>query len=280
MARGNRKLPIYEDDGDRRCFLATLETTIRRYGVRCYAFCLMNNHYHLVLATPRGNLSLAMRYLNGVYTQAVNRRHRRTGHVFEGRFRSIVVETDSYLRELARYVVLNPVKARLVRDASVWEWSSYRATAGFEAPGPGVCVDWIVSAFGGACLEDARLKYRLFVNDGLTKLSMLNEDALQLGTQDFEAALRRSLGVARGRPVRPRAWRALARPSLDRVFATATGKRSRRDRLILVAHQRFGYRLAEIASHLGLHPSTASLAVRRLEAARGGRPGQAKIHDS
>jgi REP element-mobilizing transposase RayT len=265
MARGNRKLPIFEDDHDRRLLLKTMHRMAERYSVRCLAYCLMTNHYHLVAETPRGNLSMAMRYLNGVYTQASNRRHRRTGHVFEGRFRSIVVDSEAYLRDVARYVVLNPVRARLVHDASAWAWSSYRATAGLE-PGPaGLCLEWLEEAFGGPVAE-AQLKYRLFVNDVLTKFSVLNDDALFLGPKAFEVALGQRYGVVPGGPPRSRAVRALARPTLVEIFAAAPMSLPDRNQLIREAHERFGYRLSEIAVHLGLHPSTASLALRRLEA--------------
>ena len=117
MSRGNRKSPIFADDDDRHQFIARLAEATVRYGIRCYALCLMNNHYHIVCDSPRGNLSDPMRYLNGVYTQDSNRRHQRTGHVFEGRFRSIVVQRESYLRRVVRYVVVNPVRAGIVADA-------------------------------------------------------------------------------------------------------------------------------------------------------------------
>ena len=266
MSRGNRKLPIFEDDDDRRLLLKTLHRMADRYSVRCLAYCLMSNHYHLLLETPRANLSLAMRYVNGVYTQASNRRHRRTGHVFEGRFRSIVVDSHAYLRDLARYIVLNPVKARLVNDAWSWAWSSYRATAGLAPAPAGLCLEWLEEAFGGP-IEEAQLKYRLFVNDVLTKFSEINDDALFLGPKPFEAALRQRLGPASDRPRRPRALRALARPTLVELFPVRPISILVRDRLIRRAHVRFGYRLSEIAAHLSLHPSSASLAVRRLEAA-------------
>jgi len=273
MARGNRRLQIFEDDDDRRLLLKTIERMVDRYSVRCLAYCLMSNHYHLVLETPRANLSIAMRYVNGVYTQASNRRHRRTGHVFEGRFRSIVVDSDVYLRDLARYVVLNPVKARLVNDASAWAWSSYRATAGLEPTSAGLCLEWLEEAFGGP-VEVAQVKFRLFVNDTLTKWSEVNDDALFLGPKAFESALRQRCGPVPGEPRRSRAVRALARPTLVELFAAVSMSLLDRNRLIREAHVRFGYRLSEIAAHLGLHPSSASLAVRRLEAAGARHGGQ------
>ncbi|MBW2056862.1 MAG: transposase, partial [Deltaproteobacteria bacterium] len=127
-SRGNARLPVFDDDFDRRAFLTILEDVVKRYNWLCHAYCLMENHYHLVLQTVDANLSLGMRYLNGVYTQRFNRRHHRAGHVFQGRFKSILVEQESYLLELCRYVVLNPVRAGMVKHPAAYGWSSYRAT--------------------------------------------------------------------------------------------------------------------------------------------------------
>jgi putative transposase len=90
----------------------------------------MSNHCHLLVETPEANLSLGMRHLNGVYTQRFNQSHRRDGHVFQGRYKAILVQKDAYLLELSRYIVLNPVRAGMVRSAKDWRWSHYRATAG------------------------------------------------------------------------------------------------------------------------------------------------------
>ena len=109
-SRGNARKKIFLDDIDRDEFLATLGWVVERFGWGCHAYCLMDNHFHLLIETPKPNLSLGMRQLNGVYTQRFNRRHKRVGHLFQGRFKAILVERDSYLLELARYIVLNPVR--------------------------------------------------------------------------------------------------------------------------------------------------------------------------
>lgn len=109
---------------DRNSFLVVLAEFIARFGWFCHAYCLTNNHYHLLIETPDVNLSAGMRQLNGVCTQRFNRRHGRVGHVFQGRFKAILVERDRYLLELCRYIVLNPVRAKMVRDAARYEWSS------------------------------------------------------------------------------------------------------------------------------------------------------------
>ena len=116
-ARGNARAKIFKDDADRDAFLSVLEQVLTQFDWLLHAYCLMDNHYHLMIETTEANLSAGMRQLNGVYTQRFNRRHRRVGHVFQGRFKAIVVDRDSYLLELCRYVVLNPVRARMVREA-------------------------------------------------------------------------------------------------------------------------------------------------------------------
>ena len=124
-SRGDRREAIYEDDDDRELFLGTLSEVVERFNWLCHSYCLMTNHYHLVVETPDANLSKGMRHLNGVFTQATNRRHRRSGRLFQGRFKGILVDKESYLLELSRYVVLNPVRAGMVKRPEDWHWSSY-----------------------------------------------------------------------------------------------------------------------------------------------------------
>ena len=121
-----------------------------------------------ILETPAANLSLAMKHLNAVYTQKFNKKHDRTGHLFQGRYKAIVVEKDSYLRELCRYVVLNPVRARMVKHPKDWKWSSYRTTAGFGKPESWLEVDWILGQFGKE-RKSAQEAYRVFVEEGMGK---------------------------------------------------------------------------------------------------------------
>lgn len=134
-ARGDRREDIFVDDEDRRALLEIVAQALSRFDAEALAYCLMGNHYHFVLHTRQANLSLLMRHINGVYTQTYNRRHRKTGHLFQGRFKAILVDRDAYLLEVCRYVDLNPVRARMVRKPGAWPWSSYRAHVG-EAPAP------------------------------------------------------------------------------------------------------------------------------------------------
>lgn len=113
MARGNARAAIYLDDEDRRAFCLGLSRVCERFDWRLWSYCLMDNHYHLLIETLRPTLSRGMREVNGVYTQAFNRRHARVGHVLQGRYKAVLVDKDSYLLELSRYIVLNPVRAHL-----------------------------------------------------------------------------------------------------------------------------------------------------------------------
>ncbi len=131
-SRGDRRENIYDNDEDRKKWLENLGNTCRRFNWRCHAYCLMDNHYHIVIETAEANLSKGMRQLNGVYTQYYNRQHGRVGHVFQGRYKGILVERDEYLLELARYVVLNPIRANMIKNIEDWKWSSYNAMIGEE----------------------------------------------------------------------------------------------------------------------------------------------------
>jgi len=185
-ARGNAQATIYRDDADRKLFMDLLGREIDQQGWLCYAFCLMDNHYHLLIETPEANLSKGMRRLNQVYTQAFNRRHRRVGHVLQGRYKSIVVDKDSYFLELSRYIVLNPVRARMVKTARDWPWSSYRATAGIITAPEWLQVQAVWKQFGRK-QEVARKRYREFVRQGITQASPWEQvrGQIYLGGDDF-----------------------------------------------------------------------------------------------
>lgn len=147
MARGNRRAPIYLDDTDFTQFLTGLGKVCERYNWLTHAYCLMHNHYHLLIETPDGNLSRGMRQLNGVYSQRFNRRHGTSGHLFQGRYKAILVQKGSYLLELSRYIVLNPVRARIAPAVQDWRWSSYLETVGRVEPPEWLETDWLLAQF-------------------------------------------------------------------------------------------------------------------------------------
>ena len=164
--RGNERRKIFWDDTDRGLFLQILSETIEHHNLHCHAWVLMDNHYHLLVETPIANLSSAMKHLNGIYTQKFNRRHHRVGHLFQGRYKAIHVDKDSYLMELCRYVVLNPVRAKLVEHPREWKWSSYRATAGIEGKPKWLETSWLLGSFGRR-LKEASKAYKKFVEEGI-----------------------------------------------------------------------------------------------------------------
>jgi putative transposase len=264
-ARGNARAAIVRQDSDRELWLETLGQVVGRFNWLCYAYCLMDNHYHLMIETPDGNLAAGMRQLNGVYTQRFNRRHGRVGHVFQGRFTAILVDRDSYLLELCRYVVLNPVRARMVKRVGDYRWSSYRATAG-EAEVPAfVTCDWMLSQFASS-MSASRGKYREFVRAGIHSESPWEKlrGQILLGSERFVAKMRPVLTTKADLKEIPRVQRFVSRPSLATTLACGTryGK-PRRDRAIKVAHLKHGYTLSEIGSHLGLHYTTVSKVINQ-----------------
>ena len=165
-SRGNARQAIFADDRDRKRFLSLLEREIAQQRWRCHAYCLMDNHYHLLLETPEANLSRGMGRLNMAYAQGFNRRHERVGHLFQGRYKAILVQKDGHLAELCRYLVLNPVRAGLVESAEHWPWSSYRATASGRGATDWLTTRWILRRFDPDPGR-ARRAYRKFVKAGM-----------------------------------------------------------------------------------------------------------------
>ena len=266
-ARGNDRRPIFEDDEDCARFLIVLASTVARYHVLCHAYCLMGNHYHLLVQTPKANLSVAMRQLNCVYTQRFNRRHERCGHVLQGRFGAQLIDGDAYLREVCRYIVLNPVRAGLVAHPSEWRWSSFRATAG-ETAAPGfLTVDWVRSLSSSRTQTEAVQRFVTFVEAGIL--------AVESDVDRFESKPVMSNGALTGQLVDqcrgavqctefPRAQRFGARPPLARIFADLTS-RADRDACAVIAVRDHGYSMKEAADFLGLHYITVSRALARAD---------------
>jgi REP element-mobilizing transposase RayT len=209
---------IFCDDEDRELFLRVLAGTIRRFDWRLHAYVLMGNHYHLLLETPRSNLSRGMHRVNAIYSQKFNQRHERIGHVLQGRFKAILVEKERHLLELVRYVVLNPVRAGLVGDAGQWRWSNYLFTAGLEPSPRWLDIEWTIAQFGTG--SDAQCAYREFVRAGNGRLDepwKRVAGQLFLGGEDFRQRMRFMLSVSRpGREIL-RDHRRAIRPDLSDV---------------------------------------------------------------
>jgi REP element-mobilizing transposase RayT len=264
-SRGNARNRIFNDDQDRETFLSILGAVVKRYNWLCHAYCLMPNHYHWMIETPDGNLSVGMRQLNGIYTQKYNRRHNKTGHIFQGRFKAILVQKENYLLELCRYVVLNPVRARLVEKPEAWRWSSYGATAGLRRKPHFLTTDWILSVFDRKTAL-AQKRYRAFVREGMHDPSPWDEvrGQLLLGGEGFAERFKGFLEHKKLLKEIPRSQRYVNRPSLDKIFDENEAK-IQRDVGIGVAHLNHGYTLKEIADYLHLHYTTVSKVISKAE---------------
>ncbi|MGC8724939.1 MAG: transposase [Acidobacteriota bacterium] len=266
-SRGNGRQPIFLDDGDRGRFLEILARAVRLRGWLVHAYCLMGNHYHLLLETPQGNLSLGMRGLNGEYTQAFNRRHRRCGHVFRGRFNAVLLEKQSHLLELCRYVVLNPVRARGMRIGRPEEWrgSSYRATVGLDPAPPYLATDWVLGQFGRV-RSRAREAYARFVQAGLEERGTARRPAggLVLGSREFLREVRERIGEKDALKEHPRRQRLVDRPALESLLSEQVLRDpAARREAVREAFVQHGYRLWEIGKALGVYYSTVSRMVNK-----------------
>lgn len=263
-SRGNEKKSVFKSDDDRIRFLNTLQHVNKRYNWICHAYCLMDNHYHLLIETPDGNLALGMRQLNGVYTQLFNRFHGRSGHLFQGRYKSILIQKDSHLLEVCRYVVLNPVRAKMAEKPEAWKWSSYRATAGRESVHPCLTLDWVLGQFSRQ-RSLAEKEYRKFVSWGIGK-SIWHEVRGQavLGEETFAERMADHLRKHKDIPDIPRSQRYADRLDLEKIFpARILQDRNKRDKRIGEAVEKYGYTQRAIARYLGLHYSYISLILRR-----------------
>lgn len=164
VQRGNRRQAIYEDDSDRHLFLSLLEQTWRRYGFRYHAYCLMGNHYHLLVETPSLSLDKGMHWLNGVYATRFNTRHKVDGHVFQDRYWASLCETDEGIREVCRYIAANPLRAGLCKRAEDWRWSTAPVVLGLRPRPPHVTLDLVMALFDSHLgIEGARERFRELV---------------------------------------------------------------------------------------------------------------------
>lgn len=259
-SRGDRREDIFEDEEDRRAFLQTLAQVVDQFNWLCYAWCLMDNHYHLLIQTPDGNLSNGMRQLNGVYTQTSNRRHRRVGHLFQGRFKAILVDSDAYLLELARYVVLNPVRAGMVKRPENWSWSSYRASLGLAPADDFLAVDALLAQFAQR-RSTAQARYAKFVAAGIKAPSPWQQLKGQvfLGDEQFVEKMQKRAGTHQQQDVQiPVAHRRPPPPTL-RQFEKAAADRNA---AIAQAHGTGAYSYQQIAEHFGIHFTTVGRIVR------------------
>lgn len=254
MSRGNRREAIFKDDADRKKFLELLGRQHDRRGWNVLAYCLMTNHYHLLIHTPSPNLSRGMRDINGIYTQGFNRRHRKVGHLFQGRYTAHLVDKDAYLLELCRYVVLNPVRARMVSGPRQYRWSSYRATTGQVAAPRWLDVDQVLSRFAKR-RPTGILRYRRFVQDGVsTKVALESpKRSLFYGDDAFVEEMLKKLQLPEDLSEHPHIKTAVSAKPLEWY-----AERYERDEAMSAAWETGAYSLRDIGRQFGLHYASVS----------------------
>jgi putative transposase len=261
-ARGNAQTDIYADDSDRQQFLSLLQNTVERHDWYCHAYCLMDNHYHLLIETNSPSLSKGMKFINGTYTQYYNRQHQRVGHVFQGRFKAILVQKNTYLLELARYIALNPVRAHMVRSAKDWPWSSYRATAGYAASAACLTTDWVLGGFAKT-KHVAQQRYRVFVQQGKGQPSPWQKlkNQIYLGDDRFVGNMQSKLNPEQSLKDIPKKQKQSSVKPLS-YFAE---RYKERDQRLSQAYFSGHYTLEQVGEHFGVSYATVSRAVKRME---------------
>jgi REP element-mobilizing transposase RayT len=262
-SRGDKKENIFKNDKDREGFLEVVDLVVKRYNFFCHAYCLMDNHYHLLIETPDGNLSQGIRQLNGVYTQKFNKIHNTVGHLFQGRYKAILIEKESYLLELCRYIVLNPVRAGIVKYPWEWKWSNYTATTDKAKRPKFLTTDWILSQFDEE-QKKAERAYEEFVLAGIGKEAPWKDlkGRFILGKNRFFEKIKSYLEEKKEIKEIPRIERFAVRKGLSEIFKEIR-VRKERDNQIYIAHIKYSYTLKEIADHLEIHYSTVSKALKR-----------------
>ncbi|MFH1047650.1 MAG: transposase [Patescibacteria group bacterium] len=258
-SRGNARQVIFRNPDERELFYGILASVVGDFNWICHADCQMGNHYHLDVETPEANLSAGMRQLNGEFTQKVNRLRGTVGHLLQGRFLSKVVDSQNYLLAVCRYIVLNPVRAKMVAAPDGWAWSSYRATVGLERPRPHLTTDGVLSNFGET-VAAARSEYSRFVWAGIGAGSPFDGcEGPILGGEDFVRRVMEADGSDR-RSIRevPRRERLAGRPSLPEIRLAAGDGAEASNQAMLKAWADCGYSQTEISAEFGLHYASVS----------------------
>jgi putative transposase len=279
-SRGNERKMVFQSTRDREKYLSYLGSAHDRYGAIIHAYCLMGNHYHLLLETPRGNLSQILHHINGAYTTYFNIKRDRSGHLFQGRFKGILVEKDAYCKELSRYVHLNPVRAGLVKSPSEYPWSSYRCFIGREKRSDWLTTELILGDFGGEGRKGYR-RYREYVERRQSKelgnpLKRVVASTF-LGSEEFINNIRMEYLSKKEVDKRniPAIRKILRGPSLEEIEKAVTqvverGHAFYKKICIYLSHQYSGLSLDGIGAHYGMTSGAISQLSRRFkEAAEG-----------
>jgi len=262
MNRGAGRQDIFSYDDHRLIFLELLREAHEMFRAVIHAYCLMDNHYHVLLETADGNLSKGMRHLNGVYTQYFNRQHNRVGPVFQGRYKGILVEKEAYLLELSRYVVLNPIRARMIKDMDQWKWSSYPATTGKAQAPDWLETDWLLSQFGRQ-RKRARERYIDFVREGVGLPSVWEnlQKQIFLGGESFVDQHQEKLNEKAELDDIP----VLRKRALSKPISDYQDKYKDDNIAIKAAYLTGGYTMKEIGEHFCKHYTTISRIIKKYE---------------
>ena len=270
-ARGNERKDIYRSIQDREQFLSYLETATQRYKAVIHVYCLMSNHYHLLLQTPDGNLSQIMRYINGSYTSYFNIKRSRCGHLFQGRYKAIVVDADEYAGELSRYIHLNPVRAGIVEKPEEYKWSSYQYYIGMKKAPGWLKIDFILGYFGEKA-NTAMKRYHAFIHALEQKgyWSPLKDTVAStiLGRTEFVEHIKqrylRGRDADRNLPALTELTRASINEISDEVKRVFAGdSRLSKKAAIYLCHRYSGRTLKEIGAHYEIGESAVSQTSRR-----------------
>jgi REP element-mobilizing transposase RayT len=222
-SRGNERKAIFKDESDYLKFLDFLAELPKRYGVVIHGYVLMGNHYHLLAETPKGNITKAIHYLNAAYTGYFNRKYERAGHLFQGRYKGLVIEKERYLLSVSRYIHLNPVKARMVERPGGYQWSSYPEYTGKRKKSAWLTTEWVHGQFSKDESKARRL-YRAFVDEGLTVKDNPFEDlkgGLILGSERFIDEIKKKVRLKAHREI-PESRRLLKSISEEEVVAAVS----------------------------------------------------------
>jgi REP element-mobilizing transposase RayT len=257
ISRGNDEQKTFLSDDDRIRFLSLLKSIRNRYALIVHAYCLMDNHYHLLLETNRANLSESMRQINGIYTQEFNRVHSRRGHLFQGRYTAIICDKDEYFLALSRYIVQNPVRAGIVNDLAHYEWSSYSETIANRQEEDSLTEPGFTLSLLSNDQQEAKKLYSDFVTDGKDENIRVNLKAgFIFGGDHFVQTINEPIEKEKRSKEIKAAQRHPSREPLSNLLSFSEKKE--RNRKILIAYEKHGYKMARIAEFLGIHYSTVS----------------------
>ena len=272
-SRGNERKDIFKSKRDRERFLEYLESATQRYNAVIHVYCMMDNHYHLLLETPSGNLPQIMRHLNGAYTTYFNVKRKRSGHLFQGRYKAILVDIDEYAKELSRYIHLNPVRAKMVAIPEAYTWSSYQFYIGKQKSPEWLYIDFILSYFGKK-VSIAQNNYQQFVTEIISKKydSPLDDviSSTLLGSPDFIAFIKdKFLSGKKFDHELPALKELVPKASIHDIFDGVESvfkneKALARNVKMYLCQRYTGEKLRDIGIHFGIEASGVSQACRRV----------------